>query len=156
MISSLDQSTESQVARVDLATFYVAELLLGIDIRLVREINRHLDFTPVPHASPQVRGVINLRGEVVTVVDLRTILGLGKTDLSKHARNVIVQSDGEQIGLLVDRVADTVGISTDAIEPVPANVHGVDAALFQGVCRLESELIVILDVEAALADNTPR
>ena len=156
MISSVERSPQAFTGQLDLATFYVGELLLGIDIRLVREINRQLEFTVVPHAPPEVRGVINLRGEVVTVMDLRTILGLGKTDLSKQARNVIVHSGTEQIGLLVDRVTDTVCLSGDAIEPVPANVHGVDASLFQGVYRLESELVVILDVETALGNGTSR
>lgn len=154
MTTSLEQSAFRQTGAVDLATFCVGELLLGIDIRSVREINRHLDFTPVPHAPPRVRGVINLRGEVVTVMDLRTILGLGKTELTRHARNIIVHSGSEQIGLLVDRVADTVSVSADAIELPPANVHGADAAMFRGVCRQETDLVVILDVEAALADGT--
>jgi purine-binding chemotaxis protein CheW len=156
MISSVERSPQTFAGQLDLATFYVGGLLLGIDIRLVREINRQTEFTPVPHAPPEVQGVINLRGEVVTVMDLRTILGLGTTDLSKHARNVIVHSGTEQIGLLVDQVADTVCVPPHAIEPVPANVHGVDASLFQGVYRLESELVVILNVETALAHGTPR
>jgi purine-binding chemotaxis protein CheW len=152
----VERPTFSPGSQIDLATFYVGEMLLGIDIHLVREINRHIEFTPVPHAPPRVRGVINLRGEVVTVMDLRIILGLGITELSKHARNVIVQSTGEQIGLLVDRVADTVRVEAGSIEPPPANVPGADAAMFQGVCRLESELVVILDVEAALTDGSSR
>jgi purine-binding chemotaxis protein CheW len=156
MISSVERSPQTSAGQIDLATFYVGDLLLGIDIRVVREINRQLEFTPVPHSPSQVRGVINLRGEVVTVMDLRTILGLGKTDVSKYARNVIVHSGMEQIGLLVDRVADTVCVSADAIEPVPANVHGADATMFRGVCRLEADLVVILDVETALAEGTPR
>jgi purine-binding chemotaxis protein CheW len=156
MISSVEPSPAILTGQVDLATFYLGELLLGIDIRLVREINRQLEFTPVPHAPPQVRGVINLRGEVVTVMDLRTILGLDRIDISKQARNVIVHSRAEQIGLLVDRVADTVCTTAEAIEPVPANIHGLDAAMFQGVVRLESELVVILNVEAALADGSSR
>src|SRR5271157_3269765 len=95
-------------AEVELATFFVADLLLGIPIRKVEEISRYSSVTPVPGASESVCGVISLRGEVVTVLDLRTVLGLGKTEPTRQTRNVIVQAGGERIGLLVDRVADVV------------------------------------------------
>ncbi|NUQ62002.1 MAG: chemotaxis protein CheW [Pirellulales bacterium] len=137
---------------VEFATFYIGDLLLAADIHQVREINRHFELTPVPHAPPCVRGVINLRGDVVTVVDLRTILGLGQTEIARQTRNVIVHSRDEQIGMLVDRVADTIRVPSDAVEPPPANVQSADASFFKGVYRLEQELIVLLDVDAALVD----
>jgi len=153
MNSFAEPTHETEDGQVDVAAFYVGEMHLGIDIRVVREINRIVAFTPVPHSPPQVRGVINLRGEVVTVMDLRVILGLGTTEISKNAKNVIVQSDSEQVGLLVDRIGDTICVPKNAIEPVPANMRSADAELFKGVCRMGSELVVILDVEMALADN---
>jgi len=153
MIATAESKSPTAAGEVELATFWVGELLLGADIRQVREINRHFELTPVPHAPACVRGVINLRGDVVTVVDLATILGLGQTEITKHARNVIVQSRGEHIGLLVDRVADTIRVPADAVEPPPANLHGADASLFTGVYRLEQDLVVLLDVGAALTHN---
>jgi purine-binding chemotaxis protein CheW len=137
-------------AETEYVTFYVGDVLLGIDITGVDEINRHVEVTPVPHAPPSVRGVLNLRGEVVTVVDLRMILGLPPVEIGKTTRTVIVRSKGEQIGLQVDRIADVVKARSDKSDPVPPNLGGADGRLFQGVYKLETELLVVLDVDAAL------
>lgn len=134
------------------ASFYVGDLLLGIDIRQVQEINRQLDITPVPGGSPHVRGVINLRGEVATVIDLRSVLGLPATEATRNTRNLIVQSQGEAIGLLVDRISDILTIHNDAISPPPSNVDGVDSRFFAGVHTLQKEICVLLDVEQVVAD----
>lgn len=139
---------------LDYVTFYLGDLLLGIDIHAIQEINRQLEVTIVPHAPSDVRGTVNLRGEVVTVVDLRTILGLEPATITAHSRNVIVNSAGEQIGLLVDRIADAVKAHTDDMEPPPINLSGIDGRFFSGVYKIESDLLVILDVNEALAvDN---
>jgi purine-binding chemotaxis protein CheW len=144
------QSTELQFA-----TFHVGDLLLGIDIHLVREINRNLSLTRVPHSAPAVQGVINLRGEVVTIIDLRTVLGLPPAPPSNERRNVIVQAEGEQIGLIVDRVADVVTTSADQIDPKPENLRSVDVGFFRGVFKLDRGLLVILDVAETLAAVAP-
>lgn len=133
--------------KVEYATFYVGELLLGVDINQIQEINRQLNLTRVSHAPNYVRGVINLRGDVVTVVDLRAILQLPIVDISHENRNVIIKSGDEHIGLLIDRIADVVVYKQDEIEPSPANVGSVDGAFFKGVCKLESELLILLDTE---------
>ena len=156
MTATLPSHRAGTSTEVELATFYVGDLLLGADIQQVREINRLLDYTPVPQAPSYVRGVINLRGEVVTVVDLRAILGLGETTVGKTTRNVIVQSMGEQIGMLVDRVADTIRVPADQFDPMPPNVSGTDCRFFRGVHRQENQLVVVLDVEAALAADDRR
>ena len=136
---------------VELATFYVADLLLGIPIQEMEEISRCCDVTPVPGAPPSVRGVMSLRGEVVTVLDLRVVLGLDKTECAKQTRNVIVHSHGERIGLLVDRVADVVRARTADLLPPPANLSGLETTLFKAVHRTESELLALLDVAAVTA-----
>ncbi len=138
-------------AEVELATFYVAELHLGIPLRDVEEICRHCTVTPVPGAPESVCGIMSLRGEVVTVLDLRVVVGLGKTDITRHTRNVIINDHGERIGLLVDRVADVVRTGAAELLPPPANVNGVDSAMFQAVYRMENELLVLLDVAAVTA-----
>jgi purine-binding chemotaxis protein CheW len=148
---TLRASTEHET---DYVTMYVGDMLLGVDIAIADEINRHVDVTPVPHAPGFVCGVLNLRGEVVTVVDLRMILGFPPTQAHRNSRTVIVRSAGEKIGLRVDRVADVVRARTAQIAPVPPNLAGVDGRLFKGVFRLTSELLVVLDIEVALAGNT--
>ena len=132
-------------------SFYVGNILLGIEITQVDEINRHLEITAVPHAPEIVDGVLNLRGEVVTVVDLRMVLGLPPLEINRATRIVVVRSKGEQIGLRVDRVADVVQIPADMLDPVPPNLDSMDGRLFEGVYRLETELLIILNVDAALA-----
>jgi purine-binding chemotaxis protein CheW len=140
-------------AELQFATFYVGHMLLGVDIKVVQEINRQSEITQVPHAPEYVRGVINLRGDVATVVDLRTILGLPKSDSNQQTRNLIVHHQGEAIGLLVDRISDILTLRDDEINPPPTNVDGVDGRLMSGVCTLESEIVVLLDIDEVLSDH---
>jgi len=87
----------------------------------------------------------------VTVLDLRVVLGLGKSDRTRQTRNVIVQAGGERIGLLVDRVADVVRAATADLLPPPANLSPAENTMFQAVYRMESELLVLVDVAAVTA-----
>ncbi|MEO1496846.1 MAG: chemotaxis protein CheW [Planctomycetota bacterium] len=135
------------------ATFYVGELLLGVDIRLVQEINRQLDITPVPNAPAHVRGVINLRGEVATVIDLRHVLGLEPSEETRDTRNLIVHSQDEAIGLLVDKISDILTLRPEDIATPPSNIKGIDCRYFRGVHNRETEIVVLLDVEQVLADK---
>jgi purine-binding chemotaxis protein CheW len=140
-------------AELQFATFYVGHMLLGVDIRVVQEINRQSEITQVPHAPDYVRGVINLRGDVATIVDLRTILGLPPSEASRQTRNLIVHHQGEAIGLLVDQISDILTLRDDEINPPPTNVDGVDGRLMSGVCTLESEIVVLLDIDEVLSDS---
>lgn len=140
-------------ASLQCASFYVDDALLGIPIHQIDEINRHVDFTPVPHAPPYVRGVINLRGEVVSVLDLRTILHGKPTEITRTTRNVILSLNGERAGLLVDRVADVVTVPGDQVEPPPANARGAAGRFFEGLFKMERDLLVILDVPGVLASD---
>ncbi len=146
-------TTMINAAELQFATFYVGHMLLGVDIRVVQEINRQSEITQVPHAPDYVRGVINLRGDVATVVDLRTILGLPKTERSRQTRNLIVHHRGESIGLLVDRISDILTLAGDEIDPPPTNVDGVDGRLMSGVYTLESEIVVLLDIDEVLSEG---
>jgi purine-binding chemotaxis protein CheW len=139
-------STELQ-----LATFCLGDLLLGIDIRCIRGINRVGTFTLVPEAPAMVAGVVNLRGDVVTVLDLRTILDMPSIEITPKTRLLIVQSEAESIGLLVDRVADVVTVATTDAESLPANLNGNASQYFTNVYRVGAELLVMLNVAAALA-----
>ena len=140
-------------AELQFATFYVGHMLLGVDIRVVQEINRQSEITQVPHAPDYVRGVINLRGDVATIVDLRAILGLPPSETSRQTRNLIVHHQGEAIGLLVDQISDILTLREDEISPPPTNVDGVDGRLMSGVCTLESEIVVLLDIDEVLSDS---
>jgi purine-binding chemotaxis protein CheW len=150
-VAAIDRT--GATVELQFATFYVGHMLLGVDIRVVQEINRQSEITQVPHAPEYVRGVINLRGEVATVVDLRTILGLPKSSSSQQTRNLIVHHQGEAIGLLVDRISDILTLREDEISPPPTNVDGVDGRLMSGVCTLDTDIVVLLDIDEVLADS---
>jgi purine-binding chemotaxis protein CheW len=136
---------------LQLATFYVADMCLALDIGSIQEIIREIKVTRVPHAPLQVRGVINLRGEVTTVIDLRQVLGLSPLDATSHTQTLIVRSQGESIGLIVDRVGDICAVDVASIVPPPPNVDCVDGRFFRGVCQRKTEIILVLDLEEALS-----
>lgn len=135
---------------VRLVTFRVGHMLLGLSIDHLQEINRHLSVTAVPHSPKAVRGVINLRGQLVTVIDLRAVCGLPLTETNRLSRNLIVRSQEELIGLLVDQVVDTISIEIRNIDPVPANMDGIDKRFFEGVYAMENEVMVIACLEELL------
>lgn len=147
---SMTHTSATSRGELELATFYVGGLLMGADIRQVEEINRLLDVTPVPRAPDFVVGVLNLRGEVVTVLDLGRILGMDATEIGAETRNVIVNSQDEQVGLVADRIGDVVTIPATKVDPLPANFSGPEGRFFQGVCMLDAGLLMVLDVEAVL------
>ena len=150
-MSSTTETLKTTADELEFTAFYVDDLLLGIDIRQVQEINRHLDTTEIPHAPDCVRGIINLRGEVVTVLDLRVIMGMDQRQIDEKSRNIIVRADGENIGLLVDLIADVVVAPAREIESSPANVSGVDSRFFEGIYKLKSGLMAILDVNEVVS-----
>ena len=133
------------------ATFYVGDVLLGIDIRAIQEINRNIELTRVPNAPAGVKGVMNLRGEVCTVIDLRSIFGMEHLETSPATRNLVVTSDGEHIGLLVDRIADVVTATDDELEAPPGHLNGIEDRFFSSVYKLEHKLLLIVDVDEVLA-----
>ncbi len=155
LVAEHDTVDEYEVGNAELqfATFYVGDILLGVDIRQVQEINRQLTVTEVPQSPDYIRGVINLRGEVTTVADLRKILGLPPSEITREGRNLIVTSQGESIGFLVDRLSDILTLRNDQISPPPTNVDGIAGRFFTGVHTMESEIVVILDIEEALNER---
>lgn len=138
---------------VELATFYVGEALCGMDILNVQEINKLMDMTKVPQSPEYVTGILNLRGQIVTVIDLGKKLGLTSTNLSDASRNIIVNAENEYIGLLVSRISDVVEAKWDKVEEPPANIGGVQGAFFKGVFKTKDRLIGILDVTKVLAEE---
>ena len=139
--------------QVELATFYVGEALCGMDILKVQEINKLMEMTTVPQAPDYVMGILNLRGQIVTIIDLGKKLGLRATELTEMSRNIIVNSKGEYVGLLVSRISDVVEADWDRVEPPPANIGGVQGKYFKGVFKTENRLVGILDVEKVLLEE---
>lgn len=131
-------------------SFNLGEAVFGIDARQIQEVARVGGITAVRHAPPDVVGIRNLRGHIVTVMDLRTRLGLGSVAISPESRVLIVEAQGEPIGLLVDRVADTINVDAAAIQPAPSNVNGVQGRNLRGVCRGGGRLVALLELATVL------
>jgi purine-binding chemotaxis protein CheW len=132
------------------ATFLLGDAAFGIDAQQVQEVARVCDITPVHHAPPDVVGIRNLRGRIVTVMDLRSRLGLGRVVSGRDNRILIVDWQGEPIGLLVDSMADTIDIRSDMLAPAPPNLHGVHSRKLRGVCRGGERLVALLNLEPVL------
>ena len=122
----------------------VGNIRCGIAITQIQEINKQIDMTPVHHAPAYVRGVINLRGQIVTVVDLRVKFGLPPLELDEERCIVVVRWSGESIGLLADRIQDIVTADAADILGPPANIHGVTGTFFSGIYPMEQGLVAFL------------
>ena len=136
---------------VELATFYIGNALCGMDILKVQEINKIMQMTKVPQAPEYVLGILNLRGQIVTIIDLGKKLGLGETGISHDTRNIIVNSSGGHVGLLVRSISDVVEANLERQEKPPANMKGIQGEFFTGVFKTETELIGILNVDKVLS-----
>jgi purine-binding chemotaxis protein CheW len=145
-------NTDNPSRDIEFSTFYVGGALCGIDILNIQEINKNFEITNVPQASDYVEGILNLRGRIVTIIDLGKKLGLEPASKAKDNRNIIVNSDDEHIGLLVDSISDVVLAKSSAIEPAPSNIGGVKGKFFEGVLKTETSLIGILDINEVLKE----
>ena len=133
------------------STFYLRNGLFALDTALVEEVVRLRRTTRVAHAPECVIGIMNLRGKIITVLDLAHMLHLGRTTPGEDSRLYVVR-DGDSIaGLLVDRAADVVELDPNALEPSPTNVREAEGRFFKGIARISDRLIAVLDIEAVLA-----
>ncbi len=146
-----DRYAAVQPEIVELCTFYISDHQFGINILKVQEINKNPTITTVPQSQEFIVGVMNLRGRIVTVIDLAKKLGLSFTVPGKESRTIIVNSQDEYIGLLVDRIGDVIPVDTEKAEPPPVNIGGIMGTFTEGVLKTGTGLIGILDVEAVLA-----
>lgn len=151
----MSQSTKTEIRSdtVELASFFVGQALCGMDILKVQEINKLIEMTRVPQAPDYVLGILNLRGEIVTIIDLGKKLGLKSTEMSDKTRNIIVNSNGEHIGLMVEQISDVVQVNWEKVEAPPANIGDVQGKYFTGVFKTDDRLIGILDVEKVFEEE---
>ena len=147
-----EKTVKTSSEDLEFSTFYVGGALCGINILNIQEINKHFEITQVPQASDYIEGILNLRGRIVTIIDLGKKLGLDPVNKDKDNRNLIVNSDDEHIGLLIDSISDVVIAKEDDIEPAPSNIGGVKGKFFQGVLKTEKQLIGILDIDEVLKE----
>ena len=152
MAESISVSSDNN--SMEFATFYIGDALCGMDILRIQEINKQMEMTRVPQAPNYVSGILNLRGQIVTVIDLNKKLGLTTTgSIKDDRRNIIVKSQEEYVGLLVDRISDVVKVEWDKVEPPPAGMDGLQGKFFKGVYKTEKSLVGILEMEEVLKED---
>lgn len=134
-------------------TFKLQEETYGINVMQVQEVLRYTEIAPVPGSPDYVLGIINLRGNVVTVIDTRSRFGLEPAEVTDNSRIVIIESEKQVIGILVDSVAEVVYLKSSEIDTAP-NVGTDESARFiQGVSNREGELLILVDLNKLLSDE---
>jgi purine-binding chemotaxis protein CheW len=126
-------------------TFSVSDLLLAIDVLEVQEVIRYQDMTRVPTAPPVVRGLINLRGQIVTAIDLRRRLGLPPAGEEQRPMNVVVRTDDGAVSLLVDEIGEVIELGSRNVERPPETVPAAIRELVTGIIMLDGQLLLLLD-----------
>ena len=131
-------------------TFYLDNLFFGVEVLQVQEVFRYQDMTAVPLAPPAVKGLINLRGQIITAIDLRRRLGLGGPPQGKSPMNVVARTSEGVVCLLVDEIGDVLEVPAENYERVPDAVNEITRELVKGVYKLKDQLLLILDTEKAV------
>jgi purine-binding chemotaxis protein CheW len=135
-------------------TFYLDGLFLGVDVQQVQEVIRYHEMTRVPRAPHVVEGLINLRGQIVTAIDLRRRLELNDRPAGQFPMNVVVRTDDGVVSLLVDEIGDVLEVDEDTFERPPETLQGVARELIQGTYKLKDQLLLLLDTEKAVNIST--
>lgn len=151
---------------IQLTTFYVKDTLFGINILQVKEINNQIRYTPVPDSADFIKGLFNLRGQIITIFDLAKRLSREDTVIGEKTRNLILKTDQETtllreqfklaeigndaVGFIIDKIGDVIEIDEEHIQQPPANVGDISKEFIKGVFELKNELLIILNVNEAI------
>jgi purine-binding chemotaxis protein CheW len=146
-MDAMDEKKNDLTELLQLVSFKIGEEEFGVNILKVQEINRMLQITKVPNAPEFVEGVVNLRGRIIPVVDLRSRLGMPKIEYNGKTRIVVVDLQNITVGFIVDEVSEVLRIPKDITEPPPAMVANIDADYITAVGKLEDRLLILLDLD---------
>lgn len=147
---------------IQFTTFYVGKTLFGVNILQVKEINNQMRYTPVPDSVNFIKGLFNLRGQIITIFDLAKRLGREDTVIADKTRNLILKTDVETVllrekfkldeigndavGFIIDKIGDVIEVEEDQIQQPPANVGDISKEFIKGVVELKNDLLIILNV----------
>ncbi|ANQ22253.1 chemotaxis protein CheW [Vibrio natriegens] len=134
-------------------TFQLEEETYGINVMQVREVLRYTEIAPVPGAPDYVLGIINLRGNVVTVIDTRSRFGLIEGEVTDNTRIIVIESERQVIGILVDSVAEVVYLRSSEIDTTPSVGTDESAKFIQGVSNREGKLLILVDLNKLLTED---
>jgi purine-binding chemotaxis protein CheW len=129
------------------STFYLGDRYFGIEVQKVQEVIRYQEMTNVPLAPPEIRGLINLRGQIVTAMDLRRRLEMPDRPEDQLPMNVVVRTEDGSVSLLVDEIGDVIEVDDERFEQPPDTLQGVARSLIRGAYKLEGQLLMVLDTE---------
>lgn len=156
----MSQTSELEVRKDQLndevlqwVTFQLEEETYGINVMQVREVLRYTEIAPVPGAPDYVLGIINLRGNVVTVIDTRSRFGLMEGEITDNTRIIVIESEHQVIGILVDSVAEVVYLRSSEIDTTPSVGTDESAKFIQGVSNREGKLLILVDLNKLLSDE---
>lgn len=138
------------MASTQLCTFTVDDLFFGVEVTQVQEVLRFQPMTRVPLAHEMIQGLINLRGQIVTAVDLRSCLGLPPRPEGELPMNVVIRGVEGAISLLVDTIGDVIEVEQEAFEPPPSTMKAAQREMIEAVCKLPRQLLLVLAPERAL------
>jgi purine-binding chemotaxis protein CheW len=141
---------------LQMVTFRLDNEEFGVDILKVQEINKMIDITRIPNAPPFVEGVINLRGKIIPIVDLRKRLGFDSKSYDKSTRIIVVELDGTVLGFIVDSVSEVLRISANTVEPPPPLVSGIESEYIEGVGKLDNRLLILLELKRVFSLSDKR
>jgi purine-binding chemotaxis protein CheW len=131
-------------------TFQVGDLNFGVDVEQVQEVLRYQPMTPIPLSPPAVKGLVNLRGQIITAIDVRSLLGMSASTSGKKPMNVVIRAEGEVVSLLVDSIGDVMETDESDFEDTPDTISGDIRAIVQGVFKLKGRLLLVLDGSACV------
>ena len=132
-------------------SFTVGEELFAVDILSVQEINRMMSLTKVPQSIDGIEGVINLRGRIIPVLDLRVQFGLTPSDLDEESRIIVVEVQGNTVGFIVDSVQKVLLIDRSIVEPTPQMTTSIDSNYVDGMAKLDDDLLILLNLDNLLS-----
>ena len=134
-------------------TFKLENEVYGVNVMQVQEVLRYTEIAPVPGAPDYVLGIINLRGNVVTVIDTRLKFGLMPAEVTDSSRIIIIEAEKQVVGILVDSVAEVVYLKASEIDPAPSVGTEESARFIQGVSNRKEDLLILVDLNKLLSDN---
>lgn len=151
MADAREQTQQLSGEVVQVVSFRLGGEEYGVDISQVQEIIRLVEITHVPRAPRFMEGVINLRGQLIPIIDLRTRFGMPRIDATKSTRIVVTEIGNKRVGIVVDSVSEVLNIPMENVEPAPDMVAGVGTEYIQGVGKLGERLIIMLDLTMVIS-----
>ncbi len=141
---------------IQVVSFKLGSEEYGVDIAQVQEINRMVAVTHVPRAPQFMEGVINLRGQLIPIIDLRARFGMPRAEHTKNTRIVVTEIGAKRVGMVVDSVSEVLRLPVDQIEDAPEMLTGVDTEYIRGVGKIEDRLIILLDLARIISGSEKR